>query len=85
MERYTASNSLPKVLYFVSDGCKRFEKKDRGCQVPFMYCWSMAQTAIFEASVIRLYGAVGTGWQSKYLVAKADLTVVNAVQADSER
>ena len=26
MDKYTANNSRPKVLYLVSAGCKRFEK-----------------------------------------------------------
>jgi hypothetical protein len=37
------------------------EKKERGCQEPFGFCWRTAPTWEFEASVARERRAVGSG------------------------
>ncbi len=48
------------------------EKKERGCQEPFGFCWRTAPTWEFEASVARGREAVGSGCFKGTAVAKED-------------
>ena len=83
--RYAASNSRPKVLYRVSAGRRRLEKKASGCHTPSTACWRAAPTATSDASTMSWRGAPWTGWHRRVACDRAALMLQKAEMAASNQ